>query len=77
MAIILLKSKLFNWGTVDLQVLISWIYLWVPPPHLSACKGLVRKNGGRREPRIVIGQKQTVGGHCNQASGYGWVKTKA
>ena len=47
------------------------------PPHLSACKGLVRKNGGRREPRIVIGQKQTVGGRCNQASGYGWVKTKA
>jgi len=49
-----------------------------PSPYLSNCKGLERKDGGgRREPEIVIGQKQIVGGYQNQASGCIGVKTKA
>ena len=35
------------------------------------------RGGGRREPEIVIGQKQLVGGYQNQASGCIGVKTKA
>lgn len=73
-AIVPLKSKLFLLGK---QLLYC---CWFPGyifPHLSDCKRLGQKNWGRRETRIVIGQKEMVGGQWNRASGCIWVQTKA
>lgn len=75
-AIILLKSKLFNWGTVDLQVLISWIYLWVPPPHLSACKGLVRKMEAGESLELLLGRSRLLVGIAIRLLGMAGLKQR-
>ena len=76
MAIILLKSKLFNWGTVALQVLISWIYLWVPLPHLSACKGLVRKMEAGESLELLLGRSRLLVGIAIRLLGMAGLKQR-